>query len=139
MGGRGGRYFTKKDTDGVLKTMRDAGLTPAVSVAEAQKILNSKKYNSVAKFSRGMANQSQSKGVLTIGGQKMNSIQDIDSYYDKQVKETSRMLGINNAQNRILGTSGGITVGGKLFTSEKQVRDHYKKEREKAKRDFNKL
>ena len=42
MGGRGGSYFTKKDTEGVLQTMRDAGLPPAVSVDEAQKILNSK-------------------------------------------------------------------------------------------------
>lgn len=139
MGGRGGRYFTKQDTADVLKTMRDAGLPPAVSVDEAQKILNSKKYNSVAKFSRGMANQSKSNSVLTIGGQQMNSVADIDKYYDKQVKETSRMLGISNAQNRILGTSGGITIGNKLFTTEKQVRDHYKKEREKAKRDFNNL
>ena len=138
MGGRGGSYFTKKDTEDVLKTMRDAGLPPAVSVDEAQKILNSKKYSSVSQFGKSMAKQSKTS-YITIGGQRMNSHADIDKYYDKQEKATTKMLGINNAQNRILGTSGGISIGSKVFTTEKQVRDYYKKERDKAKRDFDKL
>lgn len=40
MGSRGGSYYTKKDTEGVMSAMRDAGLPPAVSTKEAQKILN---------------------------------------------------------------------------------------------------
>ena len=64
MGGRGGSYFTKKDTEGVLQTMRDAGLPPAVSVDEAQKILNSKKYSSVSQFGKSMAKQSKTAIIL---------------------------------------------------------------------------
>lgn len=40
MGGRGSSYYTKKQTEGVMSAMRDAGLPPAVSTKEAQKILN---------------------------------------------------------------------------------------------------
>ena len=43
------------------------------------------------------------------------------------------MLETNNAMNRILGTSGGIRIGNKVFTTDRQLRNYYKKEAEKSK------
>lgn len=151
MGGRGGSSYrevqrqttnkaVRERAENIRKIMADAGMPVKKSLEETIEIVkNSDIRNGYVKPKNTTGKVDKKKQTVSVGGRTFKSEADIDAYYDKEYKASSHMLGVVNASNSILGTSGGISIGNKSFTTDKELKDHYKSEAEKTKKLFKSL
>ena len=101
MGGRGS-YYTRQDTEDVMNAMRDAGLPPAVSLKEAQNILN-----------RNYRNNQVNK-VMDV-----NKFNNYESQYNQVATEISKVA-FNTEKEKLLKSISNSPTTAKTYIQNKQ-------------------